>query len=131
MSAGDDTELAMRRRLAPTDGLWSIVDAVMPKARATDPETSHAAAQKIAPRAGTAKAKLLAAHAAHPDGLTDREAAEIAGVSLQSEYATRCSELAKLGLLRDTELTRLDPDTRTARMVRRLTPLGRTVHNGR
>lgn len=97
------------------------------KARLTDPPTSHAAARAIAPKSTSAKGKLLRAHLWHPAGLTDREAAEVAGLDLRSEYATRCSELVRLGLLEDTDATRPDPDTRTDRMVRRLTAIGRAV----
>lgn len=121
----DETELYIQRKQTAVDfGLFAIEQQ---KARLTDPVTSHAAARAVAPKSGTAKAKLLAAHLSHRDGLTDREAAEIAGLDLRSEYATRCSELVRLGLLEDTDDTRPDPDTRTDRMVRRLTILGRAV----
>lgn len=123
----DETELAMVRRRQPTDGLWAIVDAVMPKARTTDPETSHRAARQVQRKSGTAKSKLLAAHLSRRDGLTDREAAELAGLDLRSEYATRCSELVRAGLLIDTDDRRPDPDTGTDRMVRRITLLGLEV----
>jgi len=53
-------------------------------------------------KAGASRAKLLVAHfddyRAHgweDSGLTDEEAATVGGVSLLSEYATRCSELRK------------------------------------
>ena len=115
----DEMELAMARRARPVDfGLFAI----QPKARASDPATSHQAAEDVRPKANTAKARLLAAHLAHPDGLTDREAAERAGLNLRSEYATRCSELVRAGWLRDTDDTRPDPDSGAARMVRRATP---------
>ncbi len=74
----------------------------MQKARTTDPSTSHDAAEAIRMRAGASRAKLLLAH--YDDyiangwdhsGLIDEEAAAIAGLSLDSEYATRCSELRK------------------------------------
>ena len=121
----DETELYIQRKQTAVDfGIFAIEQQ---KARLTDPVTSHAAARAVLPKSGTAKAKLLAAHLAHRDGLTDREAAEIAGLDLRSEYATRCSELVRLGLLEDTDATRPDPDTRTDRMVRRLTALGRAV----
>lgn len=124
----DETELLIyRKRLALDFGLFA---ADQHKARLSDPVTSHAAALGIVPKSGTAKAKLLAAHLAHPDGLTDREAAELAGLNLRSEYATRCSELQRAGFLEATEAVRPDPDTRTDRMVRRITLRGREVSNG-
>lgn len=125
----DETELYIQRRRAAVDfGLFAIEQQ---KARVSDPATSHRAAAAVAPKAGTAKERLLRAHASRPDGLTDREAAELAGLSLRSEYATRCSELARLGWIADTDETRPDPETRADRMVRRLTPLGREVSGGR
>ncbi len=117
----DEVELEMARRRQPISfGLFEV----QPKARASDPATSHNAADAILPRSGTAKAQLLEAHYVHPEGLTDREATEWAGLNLRSEYATRCSELVRSGLLRDTDETRQDPDTKADRMVRRITAKG-------
>lgn len=122
----DEVELELARRRQPISfGLFDI----QPKARASDPATSHNAADAILPRSGTAKARLLEAHYAHPEGLTDREAAEWAGLNLRSEYATRCSELVRSGLLCDTEKTRQDPDTKADRMVRRITQKGEQLMN--
>jgi hypothetical protein len=87
------------------------------QARHTDPDTSHDAAARIRPN--TAKAALLQAHREHPDGLTDEEAARIAGLSLSSEYATRCSELTRIGLLEVTG-ERRDGAAGMDRIVRRL-----------
>jgi hypothetical protein len=96
----------------------------VPKARATDPATSHDAAEAVRVRSGTAKHKLLKAYAqAGAAGLTDEEAAVAAGLSLASEYATRCSELTKLGLLAPTDLTRVGSSGQ-ARIVRRITAQG-------
>ena len=121
----DAVELAMQRRQRQTEGL-GLFDAAH-KARAADPITSHLAAQIVVPKATSQRGKLLLAHLRNPDGLTDREAASSAGVSLASEYATRCSELVRCGWLRDTADTRLDPDTAQARMVRRITDNGMAV----
>ena len=50
-------------------------------ARRTDPETSHAGARAIAYRSGTQKAVLLELYReAGADGLTDEEAARLAGM---------------------------------------------------
>lgn len=66
-------------------------------ARASDPATSKAAAHAVAYRTGTHKANLLAAYAAaYPDGLTDEEAATIAGL-VTTGYWKRCSDLRNDG----------------------------------
>lgn len=95
----------------------------MPKARADDLKTSKMAADFVKAKATTARVRLMQAHAANPQGLTDEEAARWAGVSLVSEYATRCSELVRAGLLADTEDTRIG-SSGAARVVRRITDLG-------
>lgn len=77
------------------------------RARRTDPTTSHEAGDQVAYRAGSSKALLMTAFASHPDGLTDEEAAIIAGVSLTSEYAKRCSELRDAMLI----VPRINPAT--------------------
>jgi hypothetical protein len=97
------------------------------QARHTDPATSHEAARLVRP--GSARARLLFAHHYNPDGMTDEEAAESASLSLTSEYATRCSELMRAGLLVDTPLSRTGRSG-MARVVRRITPLGRQLVTG-
>lgn len=95
------------------------------QARRTDPATSHEAAFKIRP--GSARARLLMAHAIAQgirEGLTDEEACMAAGLSLRSEYATRCSELMRAGYLRDTEATRTGASG-MSRVVRVITDQGR------
>lgn len=124
----DDTEYEIAKKLrhrndAPDFGLFVMIPET--KARVSDPQTSKDAAASVAIRAGTAKAKLLLAHSQYPDGLIDHEAAFKAGINLRSEYATRCSELAKAGLLENTDLMRPDPDSGMQRMVRRITDAGR------
>jgi len=91
------------------------------QARRTDPHTSQTAAARIRPH--TARAALLLAHAGYPDGLTDEEACERARLSLASEYATRCSELMRAGLLADTPWTR-PGGAGLPRQVRVITPAG-------
>lgn len=75
--------------------------------RHTDPSTSVEGATSVAYRAGSQKALLLTAYRSHPDGLTDEEAAQIAGVPLGSEYAKRCSELRDAMLI----VPRVNPAT--------------------
>lgn len=94
------------------------------QARRSDPPTAHTAAARIRPR--SARWALMIAHVANPNGLTDEEAAELAGLSLRSEYATRCSELRGHGYLEDTERTRVG-DSGLPRMVRRITERGRSA----
>lgn len=73
--------------------------------RSNDPATSKAAAESVIFRSGSQKAKLLSVYAKQIEGreeiqgLTDEEAAEQAGLSLSSEYATRCSELRDSGFI--------------------------------
>lgn len=55
-----------------------------PRARNADPATAKAAAASAGIRAGTSKAKLLAAFRAHPEGLTAQAASELAGVPYQT-----------------------------------------------
>ena len=62
--------------------------------RRDDWVTSITGASSVAYRAGSQKAKLLAAYeAAYPAGLTDDEAAEAAGLDVRSCYWKRCGEL--------------------------------------
>ena len=98
------------------------------QARRSDPPTSQAAARRI--RTGTAKWALLQAHAAHASGLTDEEAAEAAGLSLTSEYATRCSELMRAGYLEVTPFVRIGR-AGMQREVRCITPAGWDLVHGR
>lgn len=80
----------------------------VPGARTDDPATSHAAADSVTMRSGSARARLLAVYAdsAHWGGLTDEEAATGAGLSARSCWWKRCSELRHLGLIEATGDTR-------------------------
>ena len=82
----------------PLCGSMAPREALLDKggARRRDPDTAHQAALIITERRTTAKSSLLMAfNAAFPEPITDEEAARSAGLSLGSEYATRCSELRK------------------------------------
>lgn len=112
----------------PNCGFVSVEDSeralgAAARARATDPLTSAMAARMVSTKAETMRVKLLKAHAKNPDGLTDEEAAKIAGVSLQSEYATRCSELMRYAMLIDTTQKRVS-SSGALRLVRVITPVG-------
>lgn len=100
------------------------------QARTTDPATSHQAAQSYPLRKGSHRSLLLLAFAQAGDrGATDERAAFVAGLSPRSEYATRCSELKRAGLVVDTTETR--PGTSGAqRVVRRITDAGRRAAEG-
>jgi hypothetical protein len=91
------------------------------QARASDLPTAKAAAAQVKP--GGARYALLIAHLSDLEGMTDEEAAIRAGLSLTSEYATRCSELARAGYLHDTTLTRVGRSG-VRRVVRSITDLG-------
>jgi len=93
------------------------------KARSSDPQTSKRAAQEIGIRVNSSRFKLLMAHFTERNGLTDEEAATHAGLPLTSEYATRCSELERAGLLASMPTHRTGSSGQL-RMVRRITVKG-------
>jgi hypothetical protein len=64
------------------------------------------------------------AHYRNPQGLTDEEAADIAGLNPRSEYRTRCSTLRNLGYLDDTLFTRTSSMGRQ-NIIRIITPAGK------
>jgi hypothetical protein len=73
-------------------------------ARHSDPWTSHAAAISIRQTAKSQREAILAAYADYPNGLTDEEAASIAGA--KGCWWKRCSELRAEGLIVDTGYVR-------------------------
>ena len=78
--------------------------------------TSIAGAESVAYRAGTQKHKLLEAFKdAHPDALTDEEAATNAGISLSSEYSKRCGELRQDGAIVVVRLPDGEPMTKAGK----------------
>lgn len=94
--------------------------------RASDPTTSHLAAQEIRVTARNQRGRLLRGFVGYPQGLTDEQAAERAeGVSLNSEYSKRCSELRAAGLIAPTGETRTGR-AGVQRLVSALTPSGLT-----
>lgn len=99
----DDTELATSRRQRGTTGLGLFDSAV---ARDADPITSHAGHDHIQPKRVSLAATLLAIYKAYPDGLTDREASQYAGIEGGWK---RCADLRKAGLIRWTGATRGSP----------------------
>jgi hypothetical protein len=93
------------------------------KVRRSDPETSKQAAQEIAIRVNSSRFKLLMAHYSERNGLTDEEAALHAGLPLTSEYATRCSEMERAGLIASMPTHRTGSSGQL-RVVRRITVKG-------
>lgn len=86
------------------------------------------AARFVRASATSARVLLMRAHAQAPTfGLTDEQAAEAAGLSLLSEYATRCSELLRMGFLEDTLQTRRSPESGLHRRVLRITATGQAA----
>jgi hypothetical protein len=85
------------------------VDETRARVRTSDPATSLAGAHDVAYRAGSQKARLLAAYVdAYPAGLTDEEAAKIAGLYelRTASWWKRCSELRDTGEIVPTSETR-------------------------
>lgn len=98
--------------------------------RTTDPQTSRDGARSFVMRAGSQRARLLAAYADWDVvGLTDAEAAEHAGLRDQVGccWWKRCSELRQAGYIADTEMTRTDPHTMEERMVCLVTDKGKAA----
>lgn len=79
----------------------------IPNARNTDPATSHLAGANL-PNAHTQRAKLLAAYASKPLGLTDEQAGVLTELDKLPRccYWKRCSELRQAGMIEVTGETR-------------------------
>lgn len=88
------------------------------------PETSTLAAHANGTRNGSQRHRIGDAYYAHPDGLTDEEAATLAGIRPQSSPWKRCSELREWGFLYDTGTRRLTSSGEQA-MVCAFTQRGR------
>lgn len=95
--------------------------------RATDPETSHAAAREIRVKANSQRAYLLESfYRWHvKGGLTDEEAMMWSDhVNAISEFSKRCSELREGGYIEPTGETRAG-SAGVERIVSRITDKGR------
>ena len=90
-------------------------------ARTLDPATSHDAARQLTDKA-TMLRRLLAAYAIGP--MTADEATHVCGYTPRDGAWKRISDLAQLGLIEDTDVTRVGRSGR-AQMVRRITDEGR------
>jgi hypothetical protein len=80
-----------------------------PRARHTDPDTSHGAAVQATPRAGTNRRLALTMLRAHPEGLTDFELATLTGIP-QTSIGVRRGELRNAGLVQPTTERRKTPN---------------------
>ena len=130
-----DVKVRVSKQVAPEDFEWTppsqrpraeVVQLTRQKKhRNSDPLTSRQADLFASSKSTSARQRLIEAHFAAPNGLTDEEAAKAAGLDLSSEYSTRCSELKRDGLLEDTDRTR-PGSTGLQRTVRQLTAKGAT-----
>jgi hypothetical protein len=94
------------------------------RTRRDDKASSIAGAESVAYRAGSQKAKLLEAYArAGARGLTDEQAAELAGLNMRSCFWKRCGELRQDGYIAETGEHRIG-DAGVARLVSRVTDSG-------
>jgi hypothetical protein len=90
-----------------------------PGARATDPDTSWAAASDARRNASTHRARALAMLRAHPAGLTDFELADLLGVG-QTSIGKRRGELRDQGFVVDSGVRRPAPSGSAAIVWRAL-----------
>lgn len=93
----------------------------LPLFRSTDPQGSVNGARHIKPRQGSKAMTILRVYVAHTTyGLTDEEAAQLAGVH---HGWKRCADLRRLGFIEQTGAQR--PTTAGVNaMVCRITPAG-------
>lgn len=84
-----------------------------PNARATDPDTSHRAAQRKRLTVDKDRAAVLSVHAENPKGLTDFELAEIMGRQ-QTSVGKRRGELRDAGYIEDSGFRRPSPSGSSA-----------------
>lgn len=98
-------------------------------ARASDPITSHEAAQRVARTAATDRALVLRIHQQWTSGLTDFELADLAGRQ-QTSLGKRRGELRDAGLICDSGHKRPAPSGSLA-VVWQITEAGRAVDTDR
>jgi len=81
--------------------LMSILDAPTAKVRRDAPDTSRAAAARIAPKTGTKRRLVLDAITTSPDGLTDEEMQRLIPMSANTQRPRRV-ELVEGGFIKDS-----------------------------
>lgn len=94
-----------------------------PAARATDPETSQAAAVRRPAGRTKDRTEVFLAHIQHPEGLTDFELADLLKRQ-QTSVGKRRGELRDLGMIEDSKLRRPAPSGSPA-IVWRITEAGK------
>jgi hypothetical protein len=99
------------------------VTIISPNARRSDPDTSHAAADRHPALRHNDRHAALLAHYEHQAGLTDFELADIMGRQ-QTSAGKRRGELRDLGFIEDSGLRR-DAPSGSPSIVWRITALGR------
>ena len=87
---------------------WDEDDNLDGMARNTDPDTSWDAAFDASLKADKHRARVLAMHRAHPDGLTDFELGELLGLQ-QTSAGKRRGELRDRGYIENSGLKRPAP----------------------
>jgi hypothetical protein len=88
--------------------LFGEIEFTPPRARLTDPEPSHQAADDAKRNVRATRKLVLLAHARRPSGLTDYELADIVGLQ-QNSAGKRRGDLMKAGLIEPTEERRPGP----------------------
>lgn len=91
------------RAINSQQSLWSgpvpILDEPEKRHRSKPEGASTQGAHDVSMRAGTQKIKLLTSYAEFPEGLSSANAALYAGISLESNYRARVSELRNQELI--------------------------------
>lgn len=124
---GVETPRPRRKKLVAPTSEPDLFAPVVPAARTTDPSTSNDGIHDVLPRAGSQQYKLLLAYGSRPLGLTNEEAAEIAGLNVPGCcWWKRCSDLLQAGLIEDT-FTERTASTGSAQRVCAITEKGKRV----
>lgn len=98
----------------------------MKNTRRMDHETSIAAAERAFPNLTAHQIRVLAAHYAHPAGLTDFELEGATGL-IQTSCGKRRGDLVELGYIVKTDRTRPSPRNSPA-AVWQITPAGKRAY---
>jgi len=105
-----------------------LLDWTPPNVRMSDPDTSRKAAARAPSLRAHDRRQALAAHRAHPEGLTDFELGDLIGRQ-QTSAGKRRGELRDLGLVRDSGARRASPSGSSA-IVWMITEAGKEAADG-
>lgn len=108
--------------------LMSFLAERAPASRATDPQTSHEAAEAHPLIRSRDRMAALRAHAANPRGLTDHELADLMQRQ-QTSAGKRRGELRDIGMIEQTDERRAAPSGSSA-IVWRITEIGHEFAKG-